>query len=47
LLLEIRQRAEKAEKKLEEKEKELSNKESEWLAMFKDLYTLSKTGELS
>jgi hypothetical protein len=47
LLLEIKQRAERAEKRLEEKEKELLNKENGWLAMFKDLYGLSKTGEIT
>jgi len=44
LLFEIKERAERAEKKLDIKEKELLTKENGWLAMFKDLYGLSKTG---
>jgi hypothetical protein len=47
LLFEIKERAERAEKKLDEKEKEWLNKESGWLSMFKDLYSLSKTGEMT
>jgi nitrate reductase assembly molybdenum cofactor insertion protein NarJ len=40
LLSEVKQWAERSEKRLEEKEKE-------WLEMFKSLYTLSKTGEIA
>jgi hypothetical protein len=47
LLFEIKERAERSEKRLEEKEKELLSKENGWLAMFKDLYSLSKTGEIA
>jgi hypothetical protein len=39
-LFEIKERAERVEKKLEIKEKE-------WLVMFKDLYGLFKTGEIN
>jgi hypothetical protein len=54
LLFEIKERVERAEKKLDEKEKEWlnkelnwTNKENGWLSMFKDLYSLSKTGEMA
>jgi hypothetical protein len=61
LLFEIKERGEKAEKKLDIKEKELLAKENGWLTkeekwinkengllnMLKDLYGLSKTGQIT
>jgi len=46
-LVEVKERAEKAEYRANLTEKRMEEKDKEWLSMFKNLYELSKTGELS
>jgi hypothetical protein len=43
----IKERAERAESELKSEQERWQTKENQWLGMFKDLYQLSKTGELA